>query len=350
MSPRRGLRVSFQCDVASTDRIRPLSLLEEDDNDVVDEKGLRPPPLILLEVVLENEGSKQLVQQHRSSLRELVMEQRDSFSVMSNHTHNSSLRSILSAGLHNTYNNNSSSKKWTGVKLEHNNHNHNHNSITEMTEDLTEFSYSGDYYSHNRLFADFESDQRTWGSITGYSFDGENGNDDDDDGNDDSSSYEVPQPTKTNSSSSSSSSNHKYDFSSRRSSSTSTSSIKNDNIPSEIEVTPGVFVPLRGSNETWQAIKTGCTISTHCVSCHAKLHVIEDAALVVCQECWMVSPVTQRLGDIQFELDGEDNECNMTIYGVGLGIKGDEVLQWIKEGNSNNEDDDDDDDDVRGDD
>jgi hypothetical protein len=341
MSPRRGLRVSFQCDVATTDRIRPLSLLEEED-DVVEETH-RTPPLIILQVVLENEVSKQIVQQHRSSLRELAMEQRDSFSVISNHTHNSSLRSLLSAGMHgsnnNSNNNNSSSKKWTDVQLEQ-----NHNSITQWTEDLTEFSYSGGDYSYsNRLFADFESDQRTWGTITGYNFDGDN-DDQEDDGNDDSSSYEVPQATKTNSSSSSSASSTPSSSKNRRRSGTSAPI---DNLPSQIEVTPGVFVPLRGSNETWQAIKSGCTVSTHCVSCNAKLHVIEVAAMVVCHDCWMVSPVTQRLGDIPLEFDGDDNECSSTTYGIGLGVKGDDVLRWIKEGKDVDEDHDDDD--VRGD-
>ena len=44
-----------------------------------------------------------------------------------------------------------------------------------------------------------------------------------------------------------------------------------------MEVSPGVVLPLRGSGETWEAIKEGRITVTTCAICSTDLHVIEDA-------------------------------------------------------------------------
>jgi predicted RNA-binding Zn-ribbon protein involved in translation (DUF1610 family) len=99
-----------------------------------------------------------------------------------------------------------------------------------------------------------------------------------------------------------------------------------ERVKNQIEVTPGVFMPIRGFSETWQAIKQNCTTTTSCASCKEELHVIEDAAHVVCPDCWMVTTLDQCIGGTPLEFDGESDS-----YGVGLGVKAKEVLRWVKE-------------------
>jgi hypothetical protein len=58
-----------------------------------------------------------------------------------------------------------------------------------------------------------------------------------------------------------------------------------------VEVTPGTYVKLRGSEETWRAIRTGRTIRTACLSCAVMLLCIVDADMVMCPACRSISPV-----------------------------------------------------------
>jgi hypothetical protein len=74
----------------------------------------------------------------------------------------------------------------------------------------------------------------------------------------------------------------------------------------EMEIAPGVFVPLRGSQETLDAMREGNCVNVHCFCCAAKLLCISDAEYVVCPDCRVVSPV---------DLAGK---CD--VGGVGLGL------------------------------
>jgi hypothetical protein len=58
-----------------------------------------------------------------------------------------------------------------------------------------------------------------------------------------------------------------------------------------VEVTPGMFVKLRGSVETWNAIQTGRTIRSACLSCTVILLCVVDADMVMCPSCRSISPV-----------------------------------------------------------
>jgi hypothetical protein len=93
-----------------------------------------------------------------------------------------------------------------------------------------------------------------------------------------------------------------------------------------IEVAPGIELRLRGSKETWAAIKECRITVTSCCCCLAELHCIEDAELVVCPDCWVVSPVDQSIGGIPIE--GDNNESDPS---VSLGVKVEDTIRWLSE-------------------
>jgi hypothetical protein len=89
-----------------------------------------------------------------------------------------------------------------------------------------------------------------------------------------------------------------------------------------IEVAPGVKLPLRGSAETWSAIEEGSVTVSMCVCCNMDLNCILDAQLVICPDCLCVSPVDQTEQD-------STSSASMHRHGVGVGIKGEEILRWV---------------------
>jgi hypothetical protein len=93
-----------------------------------------------------------------------------------------------------------------------------------------------------------------------------------------------------------------------------------------IEVAPGIELRLRGSKETWAAIKESRITVTSCCCCLTELHCIEDSDLVVCPDCWVVSPVDQSIGGIPIE--GDSNESDPR---VGLGVKVEDTIRWLSE-------------------
>jgi hypothetical protein len=82
--------------------------------------------------------------------------------------------------------------------------------------------------------------------------------------------------------------------------------------PIELEISPGVFAPLRGSEETWRAIQAGNVETVVCVCCCNRIQCIADAEYVICPECRVVSPV----GDPYRERPAS----GLHIRGVGLGL------------------------------
>jgi hypothetical protein len=70
-----------------------------------------------------------------------------------------------------------------------------------------------------------------------------------------------------------------------------------------IEVMPGIFCALRGSEETWQALLDGSTQHTKCASCSLSLECINAVSMVLCPTCRMITP-----------LEGGDG-------GLGLGVE-----------------------------
>ncbi|CAB9526766.1 expressed unknown protein (Partial), partial [Seminavis robusta] len=87
-----------------------------------------------------------------------------------------------------------------------------------------------------------------------------------------------------------------------------------------IEVSPGVSMPFRGSEETWEAIALNRIVRTECLGCSIQLYCVEDAELVVCPDCQTMSPAHKT----------EDPQAKRT--GLGLGFKEEQLVQWRNAG------------------
>ena len=83
----------------------------------------------------------------------------------------------------------------------------------------------------------------------------------------------------------------------------------------KIEVSPGVFLRLRGAAETWRAIKRDFYMPCECSCCSLTIFCFQDANFVLCPDCLVVSP----MGDAA--IDGTDG-------GVGLGFKMESLAKW----------------------
>ena len=85
----------------------------------------------------------------------------------------------------------------------------------------------------------------------------------------------------------------------------------------ELEVAPGMILPLRGSDETSRAIQMGFVESTSCLVCLTGLQCIADAGYVLCPDYRVVSPVVvvDEAEDTKMQADRQ------SPFGVGLGYK-----------------------------
>lgn len=80
-----------------------------------------------------------------------------------------------------------------------------------------------------------------------------------------------------------------------------------------VEVTPGQFVPLRGSEETLVALDHGQVTNVTCIFCDVNLVVHAAASMIICPDCEMIAP----LG-----VDNKDGEASL-----GLGLKRESLEQ-----------------------
>ena len=86
----------------------------------------------------------------------------------------------------------------------------------------------------------------------------------------------------------------------------------------EMEVSPGVYLPFRDAKETWQAVARGCTIRCCCLECGIDLVAIQDCECVVCPDCQMLNPVFDRPDGLK-----------TVPHGIGLGLKAEVVAQKL---------------------
>jgi hypothetical protein len=87
---------------------------------------------------------------------------------------------------------------------------------------------------------------------------------------------------------------------------------KFDEDRTELEISPGEFMILRGSAETWHALERGFIQTLDCWGCQCSLDCVRDAQLVICPECRTLSPVPS------LKSDGSDKN---PVGGVSLGVK-----------------------------
>jgi hypothetical protein len=87
----------------------------------------------------------------------------------------------------------------------------------------------------------------------------------------------------------------------------------------ELEVSPGIFLPLHGSEETYAALRTDRLCATYCLACETPLFCVEYAAQVLCPACRVVSPVFTHEAPRRNDYDSQTHPS-----GVGLGMTVDE--------------------------
>jgi hypothetical protein len=68
----------------------------------------------------------------------------------------------------------------------------------------------------------------------------------------------------------------------------------------QVQISPGEYMPLRGAQETLEAIHNGSSRIVDCVGCQSVLQCVHDCQLVICPDCKLVSPVTNQ----------EEESCN----------------------------------------
>jgi len=74
-------------------------------------------------------------------------------------------------------------------------------------------------------------------------------------------------------------------------------------------------VVLRGSRETWEAIRHDYVVPGLCVTCRSTLFAIQDAAYVYCPDCRTVSP-----------MDGDF--VDPVTAGIGLGVRPHDLVRF----------------------
>jgi hypothetical protein len=82
-----------------------------------------------------------------------------------------------------------------------------------------------------------------------------------------------------------------------------------------IEVSPGVFSPLRGSTETWEAILGDMYLPSTCFWCATTVFAIQDCGFVLCPKCGAVYP-------------SDDEMIDRIASGVGLGFTFESLARW----------------------
>ena len=95
----------------------------------------------------------------------------------------------------------------------------------------------------------------------------------------------------------------------------------------ELEISPGVWMSLRGADETWNAIMNGAYCPTTCMMCSLNLLCVLDAEYVLCPECRVVGPIGEDEFGMRAEMLGSDSKP----HGVGLGFKPDDLMRWQSE-------------------
>ncbi len=284
----RVSRVSFPETSNGKLDLSTLSLESKDDNPSSsccgEEQGRE-----LYHQILSDTESRKLLTEHKKYLQRLVAtKHKDLHSMGFHHMHSSSLRSIVSERLDRSL--------FCLQRLEAD--------ITEATDDWTDFS---EHRFDGHLVFDFDEQMRAL-DISHNSSRRENGDEAKERGDNDDSEYD----------------DDSFALPPLASESGGPLGVPASN--RSIPLSPDVSAPLRGASETWQAIRSGATTAITCSGCNASLHVIEDAEYVVCPDCWMVGSVEWNIGGIMFECDGSS-----TNFGLGLGVKAEEVVQWVEE-------------------
>lgn len=115
-------------------------------------------------------------------------------------------------------------------------------------------------------------------------------------------------------------------------------------VADDVEITPGLHLRLRGSAETYQAIKYNFYTSHICCVCSTTIYCIFDADYIICPFCKVVDALhkqpnattnnnsnlkQQCSNQNKFEEDPDDSTtCAENAGGVGLGFSENDLHKW----------------------
>ena len=94
-----------------------------------------------------------------------------------------------------------------------------------------------------------------------------------------------------------------------------------------VEVSPGVSLPLHGTNETLKALREGKLARSHCFVCDTDIYCVRSANFVLCPCCRVVWPMGTCSSD---QPTGNSGSEYSSIGGVGLGITSEELREWTQ--------------------
>ena len=84
----------------------------------------------------------------------------------------------------------------------------------------------------------------------------------------------------------------------------------------KVEISPNVWVRLRGADETWACVEQDFFMPVVCFGCSSELCCIQDADFVLCPMCRVVSPMNGIV------------DAGTSEGGVGLGFTFDDLMKW----------------------
>ena len=97
----------------------------------------------------------------------------------------------------------------------------------------------------------------------------------------------------------------------------------------KIEVSPGIFLPLMGSKETWDSIKYDSYMPCICHGCSSStttpttLFCSNNVSFVVCCQCFTISPTIT-----QHDVSLYDDTTTPNEAMVGMGFTFDNLCEW----------------------
>ena len=98
---------------------------------------------------------------------------------------------------------------------------------------------------------------------------------------------------------------------------------RRDNTPSMVDVAPGVRLPLLSAEEQLEKLIAGQVVVTQCISCQQELTCAEDAEYLLCDDCWVCSPIES--SDVRQQVGA------FSRRGVCIGYRTDDLLKLLSQ-------------------
>ena len=101
----------------------------------------------------------------------------------------------------------------------------------------------------------------------------------------------------------------------------------------EIEITPGVYLPFRNSQDTWKAIQRGHGVGLQCWECHLTVICPTDCEYVICpdQSCHAINPNGATTDGTTAAEQQQQQEEDKFKFGILMGFRKEWCGQYYQE-------------------